>query len=55
MPNHAHMLISIPPKYVVSQVVGFMKGKGGIHLGRGFFVEGRILLAEKKGTAAGLQ
>jgi putative transposase len=48
MPNHAQMLISIPPKYVVSQVVAFMKGKGAIHLGRGFFVEGRILLAEKR-------
>ncbi len=28
------MLISIPPKYAVSQVVGFIKGKGVIHLAR---------------------
>ena len=25
--DHAHMLISIPPKYAVSQVIGFIKGK----------------------------
>ena len=27
LPGHAHMLISIPPKYPVSQGVGFIKGK----------------------------
>jgi putative transposase len=27
MPDHLHMMISIPPKYAVSQVVGFIKGK----------------------------
>jgi putative transposase len=32
--DHVHMLISIPPKYVVSQVVGFIKGKSEIHLAR---------------------
>jgi REP-associated tyrosine transposase len=26
-PDHVHMLISIPPKYAVSQVVGVIKGK----------------------------
>ena len=25
--DHVHMLISIPPKYAVSQVIGFIKGK----------------------------
>ncbi len=25
MPDHVHMLVSIPPKYSVSQVVGFIK------------------------------
>ena len=34
MPYHVHMLISIPPKYAVSQVVGFIKGKSAIHLAR---------------------
>lgn len=34
MPDHAHMVISIPPKYAVSQVVGFIKGKSAIHIAR---------------------
>ncbi len=34
MPNHVHMMISIPPKYAVSQVVGFIKGKSAIHIAR---------------------
>jgi len=32
--DHVHMLISIPPKYAVSQVIGFIKGKSAIHLAR---------------------
>ena len=32
--DHVHMLVSIPPKYAVSQVVGFIKGKSAIHLAR---------------------
>ena len=27
MPDHIHMLVSIPPKYSVSEVVGYLKGK----------------------------
>jgi putative transposase len=34
MADHVHMLISIPPKYAVSQVVGYIKGKSAIHLAR---------------------
>ena len=34
MPDHVHMMISIPPKYAVSQVVGVIKGKSAIHLAR---------------------
>ncbi len=34
MPNHVHMLISIPPKYAVSQVIGYIKGKSAIHMAR---------------------
>lgn len=34
MPDHVHMMLSIPPKYSVSQVVGFIKGKSAIHLAR---------------------
>ena len=32
--DHVHMLIAIPPKHAVSQVVGFIKGKSAIHLAR---------------------
>jgi REP element-mobilizing transposase RayT len=34
MPDHVHMMISIPPKYAVSRVIGFIKGKSAIHLAR---------------------
>jgi putative transposase len=34
MGDHIHMLISIPPKYSVSQVVGYIKGKSAIHIAR---------------------
>ena len=34
LPDHVHMLISIPPKYSVSQVVGFIKGKSAIVIAR---------------------
>ena len=37
MADHAHMLISIPPKYAVSQIVGFIKGKSAIHIAREYF------------------
>jgi putative transposase len=32
--DHVHMLIAMPPKYAVAQVVGFIKGKSAIHLAR---------------------
>ena len=32
--DHVHVLISIPPKYSVAQVVGYMKGKSAIHIAR---------------------
>ena len=34
MVDHVHMMISIPPEYAVSQVVGFIKGKSAIHIAR---------------------
>ena len=34
MPDHVHMMISIPPKYAVSNVVGYIKGKSAIHMAR---------------------
>ena len=35
-PDHVHLLISIPPKHSVSQVVGYLKGKSAIHIARVF-------------------
>ena len=32
MPDHVHMLISIPPKYSVSHIVGFLKGKAALYI-----------------------
>jgi putative transposase len=34
MVDHVHMTISIPPKYSVAQVVGYIKGKSAIHIAR---------------------
>ena len=34
MSDHMHMMLAIPPKYAVSQVVGYIKGKSAIHLAR---------------------
>lgn len=34
MAGHVHMIISIPPKYAVAQVVGFIKRKSAIHIAR---------------------
>ena len=29
-PNHIHMLVSIPPKYSVSEFMGYLKGKSSL-------------------------
>ncbi len=34
--DHVHMLIAIPPKYAVSQIVGYIKGKSAIAVARQF-------------------
>jgi len=34
MPDHVHMLLSVPPKYSVSGVMGYIKGKSAIHIAR---------------------
>ena len=36
MRDHIHMCISIPPKYAVSNVVGYLKGKSAISIARKF-------------------
>ena len=35
-PDHVHIMIRIPPKYSVSKVMGYIKGKSAIRAGRNF-------------------
>ena len=35
-PDHIHMLIEIPPKYSVAQVVGYIKGKSAVAIARNY-------------------
>ena len=46
MRDHVHMLVSIPPKYSVSQVVGYLKGKSAIHIARTFMGRPRNFTGE---------
>ena len=46
MRDHGHMLVSIPPKYSVSQVVGYLKGKSAIHIARTFMGKPRNFTGE---------
>ena len=36
MADHVHIMLSIPPKYSVAQVIGYIKGKSAIHIARHF-------------------
>ena len=47
MPDHVHMMIAIPPKYAVSQVVGFIKGKSAIHVARTAFDHKRNFVGQR--------
>ena len=46
MPDHVHMCISIPPKYAVSNVVGFIKGKSAISIARHFMGKAKNFTGE---------
>ena len=46
MPDHVHMLLEIPPKYAVSQVVGYIKGKSAIHVARTFMERKRNFVGQ---------
>ena len=46
MPDHVHMLIAIPPKYSVSSVIGFIKGKTAIYIARNFRGKKRNFVGE---------
>ena len=45
-PDHVHMLVSIPPKYAVAQVVGYLKGKSAIYIARTYGGRLRNFLGE---------
>ena len=46
MADHVHMMISIPPKYAVSQMVRYIKGKSAIHIARQFTGKKRNFIGE---------
>src|ERR1700733_9851031 len=46
MPDHVHMLLSIPPKYSVAQVMGYIKGKSAIHIARTYGGKKRNFVGE---------
>ncbi|MRG98611.1 IS200/IS605 family transposase [Polyangium spumosum] len=50
MPDHVHMMLSIPPKYAVSQVVGYIKGKSAIHIARTFLERKRNFVGQHFGA-----
>jgi len=47
LPDYVHILISIPPKYSVAQVVGYMKGKSAIHIARNYMGRRRNFTGQK--------
>lgn len=47
MPDHVHMMISIPPKHAVSQVLGFLKGKSSIWVAQNIANKQRNFIGHK--------
>ena len=47
MRDHVHMLIQIPPKYAVSAVMGYIKGKSAIHVARHFMKRERNYVGQR--------
>ena len=45
-PVHIHMCVSIPPKYAVSNVIGYIKGKSAISIARNFTARKRNFAGE---------
>jgi len=45
-PDHVHIVISIPPKYSVAQVIGYMKGKSAIYVARTYAGKKKNFLGE---------
>jgi putative transposase len=46
MLDHVHMMVSIPPKYSVSQVVGYIKGKSAIQIARRYMERKRNFVGQ---------
>lgn len=47
MADHVHMPVSIPPKYSVAQVVGYIKGKSAISIARTFMGRKRSFVGQR--------
>jgi len=45
--DHVHMVISIPPKYSVAQVIGYIKGKSAIYIARNYAGKKRNFIGEQ--------
>ena len=45
--DHVHVLISIPPKYSVGQIVGYLKGKSAISIARTYMGRKRNFVGQK--------
>ena len=50
--DHVHMMLSIPPKYAVAQVIGYIKGKSAIHIAREFAGRSRSFVGQHFWAAA---
>jgi REP-associated tyrosine transposase len=46
-PDHVPMLLSVPPKYALAQVVGYLKGKSAIHIARTYGGRQRNFVGEQ--------
>ena len=42
MPDHIHICISIPPKFSVSQAIGYLKGKSAVRIHRSLLKQRRM-------------
>jgi len=42
MPDHVHMCLSVPPKYSIAFVIGFLKGKSAVRIHRGILQAKRV-------------
>jgi REP element-mobilizing transposase RayT len=52
MSDHVHILISIPPKYSVAQVVGFIKGKSAISIARTYMGRSKHFTGQTSASAS---